>query len=78
MVLRIKILEFLKVLVKNFQKHFGNRITINEILLHFTGKNKMKFYIPMKPHKWGFKLHLLCDADTSYDYNILLDPSKNN
>ena len=38
----------------------------------------MKFYIPMKPHKWGFKLHLLCDADTSYVYNILFDPGKNN
>ena len=38
----------------------------------------MKFYIPMKPHKWGFKLHLLCDADIFYVYNILFDPSKNN
>ena len=77
---RIKILEFLKILVKNFQKHYilGNRITIDESLLHFTGKNKMKFYIPMKPHKWGFKLHLLCDADTSYVYNILFYPGKNN
>ena len=77
---RKKILEFLKILVKNFQKHYtlGNRITIDESLLNFTGKNKMKFYIPMKPHKWGFKLHLLYDADTSYVYNILFDPGKNN
>ena len=57
---RIKILEFLRIIVKNFQKHYtlGNWITIDESLLYFTGKNKMKFYIPMKPHKWGFKLHL--------------------
>ena len=38
----------------------------------------MKFYIPMKPHKWGFKLLLLCDAGTSYVYNKLFDPDKNN
>ena len=36
----------------------------------------MKFYIPMKPHKWGFKIHLLCDADTHYFYNRLFDPGK--
>ena len=36
----------------------------------------MKFYIPMKPHKWGFKIHLLCDSDTHYLYNILFDPGK--
>ena len=36
----------------------------------------MKFYIPMKPHKWGFKIHLLCDSDTHYLYNMLFDPGK--
>ena len=32
----------------------------------------------MKLHIWGFKLHLLCDVDTSYVYNILFGPGKNN
>ena len=36
----------------------------------------MKIYIPMKPHKWGFKIHLLCDSNTNYLYNILFDPGK--
>ena len=36
----------------------------------------MKFYIPMKPHKWGFKIHLLCDSDTHYLYNMIFDPGK--
>ena len=31
----------------------------------------MKFYLPMKPHKWGFKIHLLCDSNTKYLYNML-------
>ena len=30
----------------------------------------------MKPHKWGFKIHLLCDADTHYLYNMLFDPGR--
>ena len=54
----------------------GKNIPIDESLLHFTGKNKMKFYIPMKPHKWGFKIHLLCDSNTNYLYNMLFVPGK--
>ena len=30
----------------------------------------------MKPHKWGFKIHLLCDSDTNYLYNMLFDPGR--
>ena len=36
----------------------------------------MKFYIPMKPHKWGFKIHLLYDSNTKYLYIMLFDPGK--
>ena len=36
----------------------------------------MKFYIPMKPHKYGFKIHCLCDSDTHYLYNMLFDPGR--
>lgn len=36
----------------------------------------MKFYIPMKPHKWWFKIHLLCDSETYYLYNMLFDLGK--
>ena len=75
---RGKINFFLEKLSLNFRKYYilGKNITIDESLLHFTGRNKMKFYIPMKPHKWGFKMHLLCDSDTHYLYNILFDPGK--
>ena len=52
-----KIKFFLEKLSKNFQKHYslGKNITIDESLLHFTGKNHVKFYIPMKPHKCCLK-----------------------
>ena len=75
---RHKIKFFLEKLSKNFQKHYtlGKNITIDESLLHLTGKNHMKFYISMKPHKWGFKIHLLCDSDTHYLYYMIFDPGK--
>jgi len=75
---RYKINLYLEKLASNFQKYYtlGENITIDESLVHFTGRNAMKFYIPMKPHKWGFKIHLLCDSDTHYLYNMLFDPGK--
>ena len=75
---RHKIKLYLEKLAKNFQRYYdlGENITIDECLVHFKGRNSMKFYIPMKPHKWGFKIHLLCDADTHYLYNMLFDPGK--
>ena len=30
----------------------------------------------MKPNKWGFKIHLLCDSNTKYLYNMLFEPGK--
>ena len=36
----------------------------------------MKFDMPMKPHKLGFKIHLLCGSDTNYLYNMLFDPEE--
>ena len=75
---RYKINFYLEKLAENFQKNYelGENITIDESLLHFKGRNSMKFYIPMKPHKWGFKIHLLCDADIHYLYNMLFDSGK--
>ena len=75
---RKKINLYLEKLSENFQKYYelGKNITIDESLVHFTGRNSMKFYIPMKPHKWGFKIHLLCDSDSHYLYNMLFDPGK--
>jgi len=75
---RHKIKLYLEKLSENFQKYYilGKNITIDESITHFNGRNTMKFYIPMKPHKWGFKIHLLCDSDTHYLYNMLFDPGK--
>jgi len=75
---RAKFKLYLEKLAQNFQKYYvlGKNITIDESIIQFKGRNNMKFYIPMKPHKWGFKIHLLCDSDTHYLYNMLFDPGK--
>ena len=33
----------------------------------------MKYYIPAKPKKLGFKLHLLAESSTIYCYKLMLD-----
>lgn len=75
---RIKIEKFIELLSHNFRNFYypGEILTIDESLVFFKGRQKMKFYLPSKPHKWGFKLHLLCDSNSDYVYNILFDPGK--
>ena len=37
----------------------------------------MKFYMPVKPTKWGFKVHSFVDSKTYYFYHIFYYPGKN-
>ena len=47
-------------------------------MIGFNGHQLMKFYLPMKPIKWDFKIHILVDCDNSYICSCILDPGKNN
>ena len=38
----------------------------------------MTFYHPMKPIKWGFKIHILIDCDNNFIYSYILIPGKKN
>jgi len=49
---------------------------IDESMAAFTGRSKMKFYIPQKPTKWGFKIHVLSESETGYALNLEMDPRK--
>jgi len=75
---RAKILPFIKSLCAKFRQVYtlSQKICIDESLVYFRGRSKMKFYIPNKPAKWGFKLHLLCDSENNYCYNIIFDPGQ--
>ena len=76
---RIKLGDFLNILNNKFKKYYilNKNITIDETIISFHGKNSMKFYIPNKPKRWGFKLHLLSESETGYTSKILLDPGIN-
>ena len=43
-------------------------------MVAFKGCQIIKFYLPMKPIKWGFKIHILVDWDNSYIYSCILAP----
>lgn len=38
----------------------------------------MKFYIPQKPVKWGFKIHVLAESDSGYALNAIMDKKEYN
>ncbi|KAK6182621.1 hypothetical protein SNE40_010263 [Patella caerulea] len=41
-------------------------VSIDESLCPFKGKLSYKQYIPNKPHKWGVKFWVMCDAKTGF------------
>ena len=41
-------------------------LCIDESIIPFRGRHKLKQYNPMKPNKWGFKVFLLCDSASGY------------
>ena len=46
-------------------------------MVFFMGRRSMKFYMPVKPTKWGFKIHSLFDSKAHYLYDIIFDSAKN-
>ena len=51
-------------------------MTIDETMVAFRGRSTMRFYMPAKPNKWGFKFHSLVESKTSYYYDLIFDPGK--
>ena len=75
-----KILPFISDLSKSYSKNYimSQNIAIDESMIAFKGRSEYRFYMPMKPVKFGFKLHCLCESNTGYCYNFLLDVGKKN
>ena len=46
------------------------RDDINNSVISFKGRHKLKQYLPNKPTKWGFKVFLLCDSFQGYVYKF--------
>ena len=49
---------------KNFYE-ISNKVTIDEAMISRKSRKEMKFYLLMKPIKFEFKLHCLCDSETN-------------
>lgn len=50
---------------KNYAR-LRKMLTIDESMIAFKWRNKMKFLMPNKPTKCGFKIHYLIEANTNY------------
>ena len=67
-----KILDFLELLLHNFQTHLdvGKKLTIDEMMIKFKGKSSMKQYMKQKPIKWVYEVWVLGDLSTGYMCNF--------
>ena len=58
--------------------YLGLILTIDESLVTFKGMNKVKFFMPHKPNKQGFKIYILVDAMNNYVFNFIMEPGNGN
>ena len=70
-----KVSKLMSLLVNKFEKHYipSQNMSIDESMIAFKGRSKLRFYCPRKPKRYGFKLHALCEP-TGYCFNMALDP----
>lgn len=73
-----KIRNFVDDITEKFKKYFqpGKQIAIDEKMIKFTGRNKMKQFLKDKPTKWGFKVFVLADSVTGYVYALKIYEGK--
>lgn len=67
-----KLRPVMKTLLTNFQKvPFEESLLLDEQVCITKYRSYLKQYIPRKPHKWGFKLFVLCGiSGYVYDFEI--------
>ncbi|XP_041791116.1 piggyBac transposable element-derived protein 4-like [Chelmon rostratus] len=54
----------------------GTDVTVDERLVPFRGRCAFKQYMPSKPGKYGIKIWVACDAQTSYAWNMQMYTGK--
>ncbi|XP_035731241.1 piggyBac transposable element-derived protein 3-like [Vespa mandarinia] len=67
-----KIRPILNKLVKNFNHiPMSEHVCVDEQIIPFKGRHRLKNYMPKKPKKWGYKAFLLCDSsELIYNFEI--------
>lgn len=55
-----------------FRKHYtpSVNLTIDETIVAFKGRARMKQYLPFKPHKWGYKIYGLANEGYLLSFEI--------
>ncbi|XP_017542257.2 piggyBac transposable element-derived protein 4-like [Pygocentrus nattereri] len=69
------LMESLKVACKAFY-HPKKHLSIDERMVPTKAKNGLKMYIKSKPHKWGYKLFVLCDSANGYTCDFIVCTGK--
>jgi DNA excision repair protein ERCC-6 len=74
-----KLSDFIRKLTSTFKKHFYPRqnVCVDEAVAPFKGRHKKKVRIRGKPHPVGWKVFCLCDSETGYIYNFVMDGDPN-
>lgn len=67
-------LHKIRPLIIELNKQFSSipmecKLSLDEQICSTKGRHHLKQYNPMKPHKWGFKLFMLCDT-SGFSYNF--------
>jgi len=53
-------------------------LTVDEAMIKFNGRSKLKVYMPLKPTKYGFKAYILAEASSGFVLNWQLHNGKRN
>ncbi|XP_066517970.1 piggyBac transposable element-derived protein 4-like [Hoplias malabaricus] len=74
------LMESIKISCKSFY-HPRRYLSVDERMVPTKAKNGLKVYLKSKPHKWGYKLFVLCDSTNGYtcDFSVFTgkDPCTN-
>ena len=73
-----KIRPIITKLQENLKKiPYEEHLSVDEQMCATKSRNYLKQYLPNKPHKWGFKLFVLCDT-SGFSYNFEVYTGKEN
>lgn len=70
-----KIRSFINYINEKFSYFYtpSQCVTIDESMIPFRGASSLVYYIPSKPHKFGIKMHEICESKSGYCYKFKLD-----
>lgn len=68
-----RVSNYLDFLNKKFMEHYipGENLSIDESTVAFKGKISFLAYNPKKPTKWGLRVYVLADSESSYIYSFV-------